>query len=151
MAVTATPTASPSGGQVNPSATFTLASATGSSTVYYTYGDSPASATNWTEYTGAVTLPSTSGQTVTVRAYATSAGNDDSAVATFTFYTIGYSGGVSATAKTVLDTNTSQGIGAVNQGINATAADEASISGQRIGASGTTTDFKVETGDGPGT
>lgn len=150
MAVTATPTASPSGGQVNPGSTFTLASATGGATIYYTYGDTPAS-TGWTTYSGAVTLPSDSGQTVTVRAYATSAGNDDSAVATFTFYTIGYSGGVSATAKTVLDTNTSQGLGAVSQGINPSGADEASISGQRIGASGTTTDMKVETGDGPGT
>lgn len=150
MPTTATPTASPSGGQVNTGSTFTLACATGSSTIYYTYGTTPASPTNWTEYTGAVTLPSDSGKTVTVRAYAVSAGNDDSAVASFTFYTIGYSGGVSATAKTVLDTNTSQGLGAVCQGINPSGADEASISGSRIGGS-PGTDLKVETGDGPGT
>lgn len=149
MPATATPTASPSGGQVNPGSTFTLACATESSTIRYTYGDAPAS-TGWTTYSGAVTLPSDSGQTVTVRAYATSAGNDDSAVATFTFYTIGYSGGVSANAKTVLDTNASQGLGAVCQGINPTGSDEASISGSRIGGS-PGTDLKVETGDGPGT
>ena len=150
MAVTATPTASPNGGKVLPGATFTLACATEGATIRYTYGDAPAS-TGWTTYSGAVTLPSTSGQTVTVRAYATSAGNDDSAVATFTFYTIGYSAAVSADAKTVLDTNATQGLGAVCEGINPTGNDEASISGQRIGASSTTTDLKVETGDGPGT
>jgi hypothetical protein len=71
-------------------------------------------------------------------------------VAEFTFYTIGYGAAVSANAKTVLDTNASQGLGAVCEGINPTGNDEASISGQRIGASGTTTDLKVETGDGPG-
>lgn len=149
MPATATPTASPSGGQVNPGSTFTLACATVGATIRYTYGDAPAN-TGWTTYSGAVTLPSSSGQTVTVRAYATSAGNDDSAVATFTFYTIGYSGGVSANAKTVLDTNASQGLGAVCQGIEPTGNDEASISGSRIGGS-PGTDLKVETGDGPGT
>lgn len=149
MPATATPTASPSGGQVNPGSTFTLACATESSTIRYTYGTAPAN-TGWTTYSGAVTLPATSGQTVVVRAYATSAGNDDSAVAEFTFYTIGYGAAVSANAKTVLDTAASQGLGAVCQGINPTGADEASISGQRIGASSTTTDMKVETGDGPG-
>lgn len=150
MPATATPTASPNGGQVNPSSTFTLACATEGATIRYTYGTAPAN-TGWTTYSGAVALPSTSGQNVVVRAYATSEGNDDSAVATFTFNTIGYSAAVSADAKTVLDTNATQGLGSVCEGINPVGNDEASISGQRIGASSTTTDLKVETGDGPGT
>lgn len=149
MPTTATPTASPNGGKVLPGATFTLACATEGATIRYTYGDAPAN-TGWTTYSGAVTLPSTSGQTVQVRAYATSEGNDDSAVATVTFYTVGYSGAVSATAKTVVDTNASQGLGAVCEGIEPTGADEASIGGSRIGGS-PGTDLKVETGDGPGT
>lgn len=149
MAVTATPTASPNGGKVLPGATFTLACATEGATIRYTYGDAPAS-TGWTTYSGAVTLPSTSGQTVTVRAYATSAGNDDSAVATFTFYTVGYSAAVSASAVTVVDTAASQGLGAVCEGIGASGSDEASIGGSRIGGS-PGTDLKIETGDGPGT
>ena len=149
MAVTATPTASPNGGKVLPGATFTLACATEGATIYYTYGTAPAN-TGWEEYTGAVTLPSTSGQTVTVRVYATSAGNDDSAVATFTFYTVGYSAAVSASAVTVVDTNATQGLGAVCEGIGASGSDEASIGGSRIGGS-PGTDLKIETGDGPGT
>lgn len=149
MPTTATPTASPNGGKVLPAATFTLACATEGATIRYSYGDAPAN-TGWTTYSGAVTLPSTSGQTVQVRAYATSEGNDDSAVATITFYTVGYSGAVSATAKTVVDTNASQGLGAVCEGIDPTGADEASIGGSRIGGS-PGTDLKVETGDGPGT
>jgi hypothetical protein len=36
------------------------------------------------------------------------------------------------------------------EGIGLTGADEASISGWRIGASATTTDLKIDTGDGPG-
>jgi len=144
MAVVATPTFSPNGGQVAPASTFTLACATVGATIYYTYGDTAAS-TSWTEYTGAVTLPSASGSTVGVRAYAIKAGDDDSAVASATFYTVGYSAAVSATAKTVLDTASSQGLGAVTQGINPSGADGASISGWRIGASGTNADLKVET------
>jgi hypothetical protein len=145
MAVVATPTFSPSGGKVAPASTFTIATATNGATIYYTYGDTPASTTNWTEYTGAVTLPANSGSTVAVRAYAIKAGDDDSAVASVTFYTVGYSAAVSATAKTVIDTAASQGLGAVCEGFNPTGADGASISGWRIGASGTTADLKVET------
>lgn len=144
MPATATPTFSPNGGKVAPASTFTIACATVGATIRYTYGDAPAN-TGWTTYSGAVTLPSDSGDTVTVRAYATSAGNDDSAVASATFYTVGYSAAVSATAKTVLDTAASQGLGAATQGFATTAADNASISGWRIGASGTTTDLKAET------
>ena len=66
MPATATPTASPSGGQVNPGSTFTLACATEGATIRYTYGTSPAN-TGWTTYSGAVTLPATSGQTVVFR------------------------------------------------------------------------------------
>jgi phosphotransferase system HPr-like phosphotransfer protein len=144
MAVTATPTFSPNGGQAAPASTFTISCATASSTIRYTYGDAGAN-TGWTTYTGAVSLPSASGNTVTVRAYATSAGNDDSAVASATFYTVGYSSAVSATAKTVIDTAASQGLAAVCEGIAPSGADGASISGWRIGASATTTDLKVET------
>lgn len=144
MPATATPTVSPNGGKVAPGSTFTLACATEGATIRYTYGDAPAN-TGWTTYSGAVTLPAASGSTVTVRAYATSDGNDPSAVASATFYTVGYSAAVSATAKTVLDTAASQGLGAATQGINTTAADNASISGWRIGASATTTDLKAET------
>jgi len=145
MAVVATPTFSPNGGKVAPGDTFTIACATVGSTIYYTYGDTPASDTNWTEYTAAVTLPADSGSTVAVRAYAIKAGDDDSAVAAVTFYTVGYSEAVSATAKTVLDTASSQGLGAATQGFNPSGADGASISGWRIGASGTNADLKVET------
>lgn len=149
MAVTATPTASPSGGKVLPGATFTLASATEGATIYYTYGTAPAS-TGWTEYTGEVTLPDTSGQTVAVRAYATSTGNDDSAVAEFTFYTVGYSAAVGASAVTVVDTEATQGLAAVCAGIGASGSDGDSIGGSRIGGSAGT-DLKIETGDGIGT
>ncbi len=145
MAVVATPTFTANGGKVAPGDTFTISCATVGSTIYYTFGDTPASSTNWTEYTVAVALPADSGTTTTVRAYAIKAGDDDSAVASATFYTVGYSAAVSATAKTVLDTNASQGLGAVCEGINPTGSDGASISGQRIGASGTTADLKVET------
>ena len=144
MPATATPTFTPNGGKVAPAVTFTLACATEGATIKYTYGDAPANA-GWTTYSGAVTLPAASGNTVTVRAYATSEGNDASAVASATFYTVGYSAAVSATAKTVLDTAASQGLGSVCEGINPSGADGASISGWRIGASATTTDLKVET------
>lgn len=144
MPATATPTFTPNGGKVAPGSTFTLACATAGATIRYTYGDAPAN-TGWTTYSGAVTLPAESGDTVVVRAYATSAGNDDSVVASATFYTVGYSAAVSATAKTVLDTAASQGLGAATQGINPSGSDGASISGWRIGASATTTDLRVET------
>lgn len=145
MAVVATPTFTANGGKVAPGATFTLACGTVGATIYYTFGDTPASDVNWTEYTVAVALPADSGTTTTVRAYAIKAGDDDSAVASATFYTVGYSAAVSATAKTVLDTAASQGLGAATQGIATTAADGASISGWRIGASATNTDLKAET------
>jgi len=144
MPTTATPTFSPNGGQVAPDSTFTIACATEGATIRYTYGTTSAN-TGWTTYSGAVTLPAASGDTETVRAYATSNGNDDSAVASATFYTVGYSAAVSANAKTVLDTAASQGLGAATQGVNPSGADGASISGWRIGASGTTADLKVET------
>jgi hypothetical protein len=57
---------------------------------------------------------------------------------------------VSAAAPAVVDTAASQDTGAVCEGIGLTGADEASISGWRIGASATTTDLKIDTGDGPG-
>ena len=144
MAVVATPTFSPNGGQVAPASTFTIACATEGATIRFTYGDAPAN-TGWTTYSGAVTLPAASGNTVVVRAYATNEGDTDSAVASATFYTVGYSAAVSATAKTVIDTAASQGLAAVCEGINPSGADGASISGWRIGASATTSDLKVET------
>lgn len=144
MAVTATPTITPTAGKVAPASTFEIACSTEEATIYYTFGDAPAN-TGWTVYTAAVALPSDSGTTTTVRAYAKSTGNTDSAVASSTFYTVGYSAAVSATAKTVLDTNSTQALGAVCEGINPSGSDGASISGQRIGASSTTTDLKVET------
>lgn len=145
-----TPVFSPAGGQVNGESTFTITCATGSANIYYTLGDTNPS-TNWTAYSGAVTLPVESGKTVAVRAFAAK-GNDmtDSAVASVEFYTIGYSGAVSADAPAVVDTNATQGLGAVCEGIGKSGADNSSISGWRIGASGTTTDLKIEYGDGPG-
>lgn len=145
MAVTATPTFSPTGGQVGTAASFELACATAGSTIYYTYGTTDFN-DEWTEYTAAVDLPTTSGQTVVVRAVATSAGNDDSAVAEATFYTIGFSGAVGANAVAILDTNSTQGLGSVCEGIGKSGSDGTSIGGQRIGASGTTTNLKYETG-----
>lgn len=56
---------------------------------------------------------------------------------------------VSASAPAIVDTNASQDTGAVCQGIGLTGADEASISGSRIGGS-PGTDLKIDTGDGPG-
>lgn len=146
MAQVATPTFSPTAGQVDAGASVTISCATAGSTIYYTFGDTPASTTNWTEYTAAVDLPADSGTTSTLRAFAIKAGSDDSAVASGTFYTIGFSSAVSASAKTVIDTAASQGLGAVCEGIAPTGADGASISGQRIGAANTTTDLKVDTG-----
>lgn len=61
-----------------------------------------------------------------------------------------FSGAVSATAPAIVDTAASQDTGAVSQGIGLTGSDEASISGWRIGASATTTDLIIDTGDGPG-
>lgn len=145
MAQVATPTFSPDGGQVNGEDTFEIACATSGATIYYTFGDSTPS-TEWTEYTGAVTLPAESGQTVNVSAYAVKAASDDSEVATATFYTIGFSGAVGANAVAILDTNSSQGLGSVCEGIGKSGSDGTSIGGQRIGASGTTTDLKYETG-----
>ena len=144
MAQVATPTFSPDGGQVAPGSTFTISCATASATIYYTYGTTSAS-TGWTEYTGAVTLPSTAGSNVTVRSYAIKATLDDSAVASATFNTIGYSAAVNATYPAILDTNATQGLGSVCEGIGKTGTDGTSIGGQRIGASSTTTDLKYET------
>jgi len=146
MAQVATPTFTPTGGQVGTSASFELATATSGATIYYTYGDTDPSTTGWTEYTAAVDLPTESGQTVNVRAYAVKAASDDSEVASTTFYTIGFSGAVGASAVAILDTNSTQGLGSVSEGIGKSGSDGASIGGQRIGASGTTTDLKYETG-----
>lgn len=146
MPQVATPTFSPTAGKVNAGASVTIACATAGATIYYTFGDTAASTTGWTEYTAAVALPAASGTTNTIRAFAIKAANDDSAVASGTFYTIGFSSAVSADAKTVLDTAASQGLGAVCEGIAPSGADGASISGQRIGADQTTTDLVVETG-----
>lgn len=145
MAQVATPTFTPTGGQVGTSASFELATATSGATIYYTFGDADPS-TGWTEYTAAVDLPTESGQTVTVRAYAVKAANDDSAVAETTFYTIGFSDAVGANAVAILDTNSTQGLGSVCEGIGKSGSDGTSIGGQRIGASGTTTNLKYETG-----
>lgn len=57
---------------------------------------------------------------------------------------------VSANAPAIVDTAASQSTGAVSQGIGLTGSDEASISGWRIGASATTADLIIDTGDGPG-
>jgi hypothetical protein len=60
-----------------------------------------------------------------------------------------FSAAVSATAPAVVDTNASQDTGAATQGIGLTGADEASIGGSRIGGA-PGTNFKIDTGDGPG-
>lgn len=56
-----------------------------------------------------------------------------------------YSAAVNANNPAVVDTNASQDTGAVCEGIGLTGANNASISGQRIGASATTTDLKIKT------
>lgn len=56
---------------------------------------------------------------------------------------------VSANAPAVVDTAASQDTGAAVEGIGLTGADEASIGGSRIGGA-PGTDFKLDTGDGPG-
>lgn len=141
----AAPVFDPAGGKVAVGDSFELDSDTNDADIYYSFGDSPPS-TDWEEYTAAVDIPAdASGQTVTVRAYAVKDDLADSEVTVVNFYTIGYSAAVSATAKTVLDTAASQGLGAATQGIATTASDNASISGWRIGASTTTTDLKAET------
>lgn len=144
MTQVATPVFDPAGGQIAPGETFEITTATAGATIYYTYGDTDPS-TDWTEYTEAVTLPEESGQTVQVQAYAVKEGDDDSEVETATFYTIGYSAAVNATYPAILDTNATQGLGSVCQGIGKSGSDGASISGRRIGASSTTTDLKYET------
>ncbi|MEK9894793.1 MAG: hypothetical protein VW518_00020 [Burkholderiaceae bacterium] len=60
-----------------------------------------------------------------------------------------FSSAVSATAPAIVDTNASQDTGAATQGIGLVPADEASISGSRIGGA-PGTDLKGETGDGVG-
>lgn len=145
MATVATPALSPTGGKTLPAATVTITCATAGATIYYTFGDAPAN-TGWTAYTAPVALPADSGTTTTIRAYAIKAGDDDSAVASGTFYTVGFSAAVGANAVAILDTATSQGLGSVCEGIGKSGSDNTSIGGQRIGASGTTTDLKYETG-----
>ena len=61
-----------------------------------------------------------------------------------------FSAAVSANAVAIVDTAASQATGAVVEGIGLTGSDEASISGWRIGAAATTSDLKIDTGDGPG-
>lgn len=148
MTTVATPTFTPTGGQVGTAASFEIACATSGATIYYTYGTTSPN-TGWTEYTAAVDLPTEGGQSVYIQAYAKKTGSTDSDVADATFYTIGFSGAVSAAAPAVLDTNTSQGLGAVCEGIGKTGSDGASIGGSRIGGS-PGTDLKIEYGDGPG-
>ncbi len=55
-----------------------------------------------------------------------------------------YGAAVSAAAPAVVDTNASQGTGAVSEGIGLTGTDDASIGGSRIGGS-PGTDLKIET------
>ncbi len=55
-----------------------------------------------------------------------------------------YGAAVSAAAPAVVDTNASQGTGAVSEGIGLTGTDGASIGGSRIGGS-PGTDLKIET------
>jgi hypothetical protein len=144
MAQVATPTITPTEGKVAPGETVEITTATEGATIYYTYGDTDPN-TGWTEYTDTFDLPDASGTTNTVRAYAVKEGDDDSDVAESTFDTVGYSAAVNATYPAILDTNATQAIGAVCEGIGKSGSDGASISGQRIGASGTTTDLKYET------
>lgn len=60
-----------------------------------------------------------------------------------------YGGAVSATSPAIVDTDASQGTGAVCQGLGLVEADETSIGGSRIG-SAPGSDFVSETGDGVG-
>lgn len=53
MAVVDTPVFDPVGGKVAPGDTFEITCDTVGATIYYTYGDAPAS-TDWTEYTAAL-------------------------------------------------------------------------------------------------
>ena len=57
-----------------------------------------------------------------------------------------YGAAVSANAPAVVDTNATQGTGAVSEGIGLTGADGASIGGSRIGGS-PGTDLKIETNE----
>ena len=145
MAQVATPTFTPTGGQVGTAASFEIACATADAVIRYTYGTTNPN-TGWTTYSAAVDLPLESGKTVVVRAYATKVGSDNSEVATATFHTIGFSDAVGANAVAILDTNSTQGLGSVCEGIGKSGSDGTSIGGQRIGASGTTTNLKYETG-----
>lgn len=145
MATVATPVLSPTGGKKLPGASVTITCATENADIYYTFGDG-APSTEWELYVDGVTLPASSGTTTKIRAYAVKVDSDDSAVASGTFYTVGFSGAVGANAVAILDTNTSQALGAVCEGIGKSGSDNTSISGRRIGASSTTTDLKYETG-----
>jgi hypothetical protein len=144
MAQVATPTITPAEGKVAPGETVEITTETEGATIYWTYGDTDPS-TGWTEYTDTFDLPDASGTTNTVRAYAVKEGSDDSEVAEATYDTVGYSAAVTTGRPAILDTNATQAIGAVCEGIGKTGSDGVSISGQRIGASGTTTDLKYET------
>lgn len=140
------PEFTPAGGQVNVEDTFALSCNTAGATIRYTYGDTDPN-TGWTTYSSAVPLPDTSGQTVAVKAYATKTGIAASDATVVSFYTIGYSSAVNADAVAILDTNATQGLGGVCEGIGLSGSDGDSIDGQRIGAASTTTDLKVETNE----
>lgn len=147
MAQVATPTFNPIAGQVNAGDTVAIECDTVGADIYYTFGDTEPSETNWTQYTEPVQMPADSGTTTNIQAYAVKSGDDDSEVAAGTFYTVGFSGAVSAGAPTVLDSNPVTGIGSVSEGIAPEGSDGESIDGQRIGAPSTTTDLVVETGE----
>lgn len=139
------PAFTPDGGQVAIGDSFTLATDTGGTTIRYTFGDSDPS-TYWETYSGAVDIPAdASGQNVPVRAYATKSGLADSDVSAVAFNTIDYSAAVNANYPAILDTNSTQGLGGVCEGIGKKGNDGVSIGGQRIGEDSTTTDLKYET------
>jgi len=60
-----------------------------------------------------------------------------------------YGGAVSATYPAIVDTDSSQGTGAVSTGIGLTGTDEADVGASRIGT-GVTSDLQYEAGDGVG-
>lgn len=140
---TVAPVFDPVAGKVVDGDTFELTSTTASATIRYTFGDT-APSTEWETYASAVDIGNASGQTVAVQAYASKSPMAHSDVTAATYYTVGYSSAVDASHPAILDTNASQGIGAVCEGIGKVGSDGASIGGSRIGT-GSTSDLKYET------
>ena len=142
-----TPEFDPEGGQVAPESLVEITCSDDDVEIYYTFGDAPPN-DGWDEYDDddQVVLPDSGGQTVTVSAFAQKAPMADSDVASFTFYTVSYSSAVSEDAPAVIDTNATQGLAAVCQGIGLPGDDGDSIDGSRIGGAAGN-DLVIETNE----